>query len=63
MWLLLQLGQLGGVDANGFHVIKNKVDLSELRGHGRAEVLFDGLQDHLRSGLLREVVPAGEQSQ
>ncbi len=37
--LVFELGQLAGVDADGLHVVENKVDLCQLRRDGSCEVL------------------------
>ena len=54
-----QAGNLGGVNADGFHVVEDKVDLGELRADGRVEVVLNAPQDRLGCRLLGEVVPVG----
>ena len=51
----------GGVDANGLHVVENKVDLCQLGAHRCSEVLFDAAEDSLGRRLLGEVVPGGDE--
>ena len=55
--LVVQLSKLRGVDTDGLHVVKDKVDLSELGADGRSEIILDTVEDSLSSRLLRKVVP------
>lgn len=59
LFLVVQTSNLGGVYADGFHVVKDKVNLGELRAYCGCEVVLYAPEDSLGSRLLGEVVTAG----